>query len=217
MRVYLIGVGVVGREILKTHLGAGMPICVADQNEVHLRESIEQLQIADHRIQRTRLGRFPAIEIDGPCDSGSARSIVIESVSERLDIKQSLFQTCERLLDKDAIFCSNTSTLRITQIACKLQHPQRVCGMHFFMPVGQREAVEIVRGERTDAETIEVCCRHVRSLQKTPLAVADGPGFIVNRLLCPYLNESLLLLCQGVSAAQDREGRVEVRDADVAI
>ena len=202
MRVYLIGVGVVGREILQSHLAAAIPICIADQNEIHLRESVDQLGIAEARLQRTRLGRFPAIKIDDHGETESAPTVVIESVSEKLDIKQSLFESCERFFGEDAILCSNTSTLRIEHIAGKLKRPNRVCGMHFFMPVRQRDAVEIVRGELTDAETIDVCAEHVRSLGKIPLVVADGPGFIVNRLLCPYLNAALLLLCQGVSAAQ---------------
>ncbi len=202
MRVYLIGVGVVGREILKAHLSANIPICVADQNEILLRESIEQLEIESNRLQPTRLGRLAAVEIQGESGFETGKKFVIESISERLDLKQSLFQTAERLFDEQTILCSNTSTLRINHIACKLNHANRVCGMHFFMPVDQRDAVEIVRGEQTDAETIEACVQHVRSLKKTPIVVADGPGFIVNRLLCPYLNEALLLLSQGVTAKQ---------------
>jgi 3-hydroxyacyl-CoA dehydrogenase len=199
--VYLIGVGIVGREILKAHLDAGIPICVADQDESHLADSIKQLALGDD-IQPDRLGQLAAMHIGGRVDTENSPGIVIESISERLAVKQSFFQSAEQLFDRDTVFCSNTSTLRISQIADRLKRPGRFCGMHFFMPVDQREAVEIVRGERSDRTTIEVCLQHVRSLEKTPIVVADGPGFIVNRLLCPYLNQALTLLGLGVSADQ---------------
>lgn len=202
MQVYLIGTGVVGREILKAHVDADIPICVADQNEGQLRETIQWLGVDDAHVQPTRLGRLAAVEIDGQNDLPDGPPLVIESISERLDSKQALFQAIEQLLDEDAILCTNTSTLRIGHIGCKLKHPNRLCGMHFFMPVNRRDAVEVVRSEETDSDAIDICLQHVRSLRKTPIVVSDGPGFIVNRLLCPYLNQSLLLLGQGVSAEQ---------------
>lgn len=201
MRVFLIGAGVVGREICKAHLSAGMPICIADQNQVHLKDSVQQLGVDADRCRQTTLGKLPAVEIDGAAD-GPQRTVVIESIAERLDAKQSFFQMAEMLFGDDAILCSNTSTLRIGHIAAKLNRPNRLCGMHFFMPVEQRFAVEVVRGQHTDAETTESCVQHARLLDKTPIVVGDGPGFIVNRLLCPYMNQALLLLQRGVSAAR---------------
>ncbi len=210
MQVYLIGTGVVGREILKAHLDADIPICVADQNEVQLNDSIERLGNERAEVRPAKLGRLPAVEINGSDDCPAGPKIVIESISERLDVKQSFFQTIEQLLDEHAVLCTNTSTLRIGHIASKLKHPNRLCGMHFFMPVDQRDAVEVVRGKHTDSDAVEACLHHIRSLQKTPIVVADTPGFIVNRLLCPYLNQALLLLGQGVCSEDLPAATIEI-------
>jgi 3-hydroxyacyl-CoA dehydrogenase len=204
MRVYLIGAGVVGLEILKAHLDAGLSVCLADQSETRLREALHELGIGADRIENAELrhGLLPAVKISASTDFNAGPAIVIESIVERLDAKQAFFREAERWFGEDAILCSNTSTLRISHIAAKLSDPTRMCGLHFFMPVGQRDAVEIVRGEMTDDHAIEVCLQHAKAIGKDPIVVADKPGFIVNRLLCPYLNQALLLLAQGVSAEQ---------------
>ncbi len=144
---------------------------------------------------------LPAIQIVSAADSSeSSTPIVIESIAERLDVKRNFFAEAEQIFGDDAILCSNTSTLRIGAIAEKLNRPERFCGMHFFMPVDKRHAVEVIRSEQTTDSTVRVCGDHVRRIHKEPLAVGDGPGFVVNRLLSPYLNESMLMLGRGVTA-----------------
>ena len=132
--------------------------------------------------------------------TSSQPPIIIESISERLEIKQDFFRLAQSIFGSSAVYCSNTSNLQIRQIARGLDFPDRLCGMHFFMPVHSRSAVEIATGLSTDRETIQQAILQVKRLNKQPLRVSDSPGFIVNRLLSPYLNEAMLLLCRGVSS-----------------
>jgi 3-hydroxyacyl-CoA dehydrogenase len=205
-RTLLVGAGVVGQAILRAHLDAEVPVCLIDQDESRLQDAIEAAQLPDGRwsIRRAQpLGdRIPMVHFShpGPLEGEPSYNVVIESISERIEVKQSLFADLEGWLNADALLCTNTSTLQITKLAASLQHPQRFCGMHFFMPVYNRPAVEIARGKQTSEKAIDRCANHVRRLRKEPLVVRDGPGFIVNRLLTPYLNEAMLLLCRGVSA-----------------
>lgn len=203
--VCLVGAGVVGRAIAKAHIDAGVSFSIADQSEEALRKAVCEWRLNNDLWSVSaviQIGQcLPAIQIVSTTDSPeSSTPIVIESIVERLEVKRSFFADAEQIFGDDAILCSNTSTLRIGAIAEKLERPARFCGMHFFMPVEQRPAVEVIRGELTDNSTVHECSEHARRIQKEPLAVGDGPGFIVNRLLSPYLNEAMLMLGRGVTA-----------------
>ena len=214
-KTILVGAGVVGRAILRAHLDAGVAVCLVDQQQDSLDDAVSQMNLSEaHWLveKTTPLGnRIPMVQFR-PADPAHAETpyhVVIESISERIEIKQSFFRDAEVWLGDDSLLCTNTSTLRISNVAASLRHPQRFCGMHFFMPVYNRPAVEVACGEQTSPLTIERCAEHVRRIRKEPLVVRDGPGFIVNRLLSPYLNEAMLLLCRGVSA-----GRIEAAAID---
>jgi 3-hydroxyacyl-CoA dehydrogenase len=206
--ILLVGAGVVGRAIAAAHLDAGVSIRIADRDEACLREAVSQLTHRRDRWQVSppfRLGqhlRVFALSCQAGHPTSPSAPIVIESITEKLETKQVFFEEAERLLSDDAVLCTNTSTLRISTLAGSLARPERFCGMHFFMPVKGRAAVEVVGGERTTDATITQCMDHVRRIGKQPLVVGDGPGFLVNRLLSPYLNEAMLLLGRGVTAGQ---------------
>ncbi len=206
-RVYLVGAGVVGRAILKAHTDFDVSVWIADQSEAFLGEAVSQLALDRERWSVSEVthldGRLPAIALRSHAESVAPPTpVVIESIAERLETKQAFFADAEAMFGDNAVLCSNTSTLRIGTLASSLKRPERFCGMHFFMPVGQRPAVEVIGGGDTSASTIDRCVDHVRRIKKEPLVVGDGPGFIVNRLLSPYLNEAMLLLGRGVSAEQ---------------
>jgi 3-hydroxyacyl-CoA dehydrogenase/enoyl-CoA hydratase/3-hydroxybutyryl-CoA epimerase len=125
--------------------------------------------------------------------------LVVEAVVERLDLKKAVLREAESHLGEDAVLASNTSTLSITEMQHALEVPERFCGMHFFNPVDRMPLVEIVRGAATSDETIATIVALTRRLKKTPVLVNDSPGFLVNRLLAPYLNEAGWLLTEGAS------------------
>ena len=131
-------------------------------------------------------------------DEGFERSdILIEAVNEDIDIKKSVYQEFEALLREDAIIATNTSALSISELAKGLTHPERFIGMHFFNPVERMPLVEVIPGEMSDDVTVATVVNLAKKMGKTPVKVKDSPGFLVNRVLMPYLKEAVLMFREG--------------------
>jgi 3-hydroxyacyl-CoA dehydrogenase/enoyl-CoA hydratase/carnithine racemase len=128
----------------------------------------------------------------------SPAPLVIEAVSEKLDVKRSVLAEFESEAGPDAIFATNTSSYTLTDIALKAVHPQRCVGLHFFNPVAKMQLVEVVRAPFTSAQALAQACGIAKRLGKFPLVVRDGPGFLVNRILSRYLAEAVILVGEGV-------------------
>jgi 3-hydroxyacyl-CoA dehydrogenase/enoyl-CoA hydratase/3-hydroxybutyryl-CoA epimerase len=126
----------------------------------------------------------------------------MEAVVEDLDIKRRVFGELEVRMRPDALLATNTSSLSVTTLAEGLQHPERFCGFHFFNPVHRMPLVEVVRGPRTSDGTLVSAVGLARKLGKTPVVVRDAPGFVVNRILMPYLREAIALLEEGYRPAE---------------
>ncbi len=210
--VWLVGAGIVGRAILKAHLQAGCPVRLADADPDALNAAVNDAERSGLLTKAVPIaplgGEIPAVAI-APSAAAQAmaagradRTLVIESIAERLEVKRRFFQNAERWFDEATVFGSNTSSLRIGSIAESLRRPGRLCGMHFFMPVQHRAAVEVVPSAFTAREAIAIALDHLQRIGKQPLLVADGPAFVVNRLLVPYLNQALLLVTEGASSEQ---------------
>ncbi|MEJ2186992.1 MAG: 3-hydroxyacyl-CoA dehydrogenase NAD-binding domain-containing protein, partial [Gemmatimonadota bacterium] len=125
--------------------------------------------------------------------------LAVEAVVERMDVKKQVLRETEDQLDGRAVMASNTSALSITEMQSALARPERLCGMHFFNPVHRMPLVEVIRGKDTADEAVATVLAVTRKLGKTPVLVEDGPGFLVNRLLGPYLNEAGWLLGDGAA------------------
>ncbi len=125
--------------------------------------------------------------------------LVIEAVVERMDVKQAVLREVESRVPDDCVLATNTSSLSVAEMQNALERPDRFCGMHFFNPVHRMPLVEIVRGPATSDETVATVFTLTRRLDKTPVIVQDGPGFLVNRILGPYLNEAGWLLSEGAA------------------
>jgi 3-hydroxyacyl-CoA dehydrogenase / enoyl-CoA hydratase / 3-hydroxybutyryl-CoA epimerase len=123
--------------------------------------------------------------------------LVIEAAIEKLDLKQQIFAELESKVPPDLVLASNTSALSIDAIAASLQHPERVVGFHFFNPVHRMQLVEIVRGTKTDSRTLNAALRLAKQIGKLPVLVKDSPGFLVNRILLPYMAEAVRLFSEG--------------------
>src|SRR4051794_2504022 len=202
----VVGAGVMGQGIAAANVKRGIPVALMDADQAALARGVQgvlnevsynkQLKGPDVKraVELAPLvnGTFSDIEL-------SHSDIVIEAIIEKPDAKQHLFARLEPLLKDETIICSNTSTIPITQLAENLEHPERFCGLHFFNPVRQMPLVEVIRGKKTSDETIATAAAYARTLGKSPIVMNDGPGFLVNRLLLPYMNEAALLLCEGAS------------------
>lgn len=123
--------------------------------------------------------------------------IVVEAVVEDLEIKKKVFKELEQQVGKGTILATNTSSLSVSQIAEGLQRPEQVAGMHFFNPVDKMPLVEVVRGKQTSEEAVATVFAMAKKTGKTPIVVKDSPGFVVNRILGPYLNEAVYLMAEG--------------------
>lgn len=198
----IVGAGLMGTSIAAEAIRRQFRVAIADVRPEALQTVVERiaaelagdqplaaalLQGVRRRVEpttsRSRLGRC---------------TLVLESVTEQREVKRSVLAELEPFLAPGAILATNTSTIPIDELATALAEPTRFCGLHFFHPVRWRRLVEIVRGSRTAAATLGTAETFVRRMGKVPVVVADGPGFLVNRLLFPYLSEGLELLRDGV-------------------
>jgi 3-hydroxyacyl-CoA dehydrogenase len=157
------------------------------------REAVRKRRLTQ-REMKIRMAR-----LSGTLDySGFAQcEVTVEVVVEKLEIKRAVLAEWERIVPATAIFASNTSTLPIGQIAAEAARPERVAGMHFFNPVHRMPLVEVIRGEKSSDATIATVFALAKKLGKTPVVVRDLPGFLVNRILAPYLSEAVRLVREG--------------------
>ena len=147
--------------------------------------------------------RLSRITVSADLQTLKDADIVVEAVSENLELKQDLFRSLAEICSSQCILGTNTSALSVTAIAAVTGEPQRVLGIHFFNPVNRMQLVELVRTPFTSQECLEQCSEVVQSLGKTPVLVEESPGFIVNRLLLPMINEAVFLLAEGTATAED--------------
>lgn len=214
-----------GTEIARAHLRAGIAVRLVDQSDAALAAAVGQLgddvnASAITSIDWARchaVGLVPA-ESTGSESTGSgpttspdvtADDIVIESIAENLPAKRSCLQSAWRQLGDSVVLASNTSTLRITDLASGAPYAHRLAGMHFFMPVVERLAVEIPVHPGTQPDIVDAITWLAGRLGCRGIEVPDSPGFVVNRMLSPYLNECLLMLCEGVDAETLRRAALD--------
>jgi len=207
--IAVVGAGTMGAGIAQTAAQAGHPVTLIDRDQETLDRAVTGINaILDRNVEK---GRAAADEVAATkallvthtdTEAGvTDATMVIEAVFEDLELKQQLFQSLDQWCPADVILASNTSTLPITKIASLTEHPERVIGTHYFSPVPLMRLVEVVRGEHTsDAvaeRTVELC----RGFGKSPILIADVPGFIVNRFLCLLYNEAANMIDSGVATA----------------
>ena len=214
-RPAVVGAGIMGAGIAASHLRAGFAVTLVDvQAEALARNVVGILDEAawDRATKRTDPAR--ALALAGRLRTATQASalatadLVIESVLERTDIKRQVLTEIEQVVGPDTVIATNTSTNPITKLATALADPSRFCGLHFFNPVRRMTLVEVVRGSATSDHTIEIAVAHAKRLGKCPIVVRDSPGFLVNRLLMPYLHESVEMLREGGEAKRiDRVAR----------
>lgn len=204
--VAVIGAGIMGSGIAGAHVKRSFAVTLSDASPEALGRGIKNT-LEEVSFDRTTkapnpkklLEYAPHLRSTSDLSELSQCDLVIEAIIEQADIKKKVFEQLEAVLRPDAILASNTSTIPITELAKSLKHPERFCGIHYFNPVRRMMLVEVIRGPQSSEATIASAVAHVKKLGKFPVVVQDGPGFLVNRLLFPYMNEALVLLSEGVS------------------
>lgn len=204
--IALVGAGVVGRAILDECVRHGLPVWLLDLDAAALQRATEAIRTRHPGVSITRFPDpfpgVPALRIDArscPPASGPPR-LMIESIAENLAAKRACFASATATWGRDCILATNTSNLRVAEIFDGLPEHPRCLGMHFFMPVASRPLVELIPRQSTEPAALQSCRDLAARLGKRVLVTGDQPGFVVNRLLAPYLNQALLLLGRGVTA-----------------
>jgi 3-hydroxyacyl-CoA dehydrogenase/enoyl-CoA hydratase/3-hydroxybutyryl-CoA epimerase/3-hydroxyacyl-CoA dehydrogenase/enoyl-CoA hydratase/3-hydroxybutyryl-CoA epimerase/enoyl-CoA isomerase len=205
-QVGVLGAGIMGAGIAGAHVRRGIPVMMLDAAPQALEKGVASItKVMQGRVE---IGRMTPAEVvaalgrlstTGSLAALADRDVVIEAIVENEAAKVQVYRDLQPLLRPDAILASNTSTISITRMAQALTRPERFAGMHFFNPVDRMQLVEVIRGERTGDETVVTLVALAKRIGKTPIVVRDCPGFLVNRILFPYLNESLVLLEEGAS------------------
>ena len=207
--VGIVGAGTMGRGIAQVFAQAHYRVRLYDSVQGQVEGAATSIMDSLRRMERAgRLKeRMEAIQarIEGVGDIAelSEASIVVEAINEDKELKRGIFGQLDGIAGEDAILASNTSSVSITALAGATSRPDRVVGIHFMNPAPIMPLVEIVQGELTSPETMERAGRVVESLGKTAVVAADRPGFIVNRLLAPMINEAAFALMEGVCSRED--------------
>ena len=212
--VHVVGAGVMGGDIAAICAMRGLSVTLQDTAPERIAPAVKRAAELFKRRLRDELRVRDALDRlvpDVAGDGARHADVVIEAIFENLDAKRALFARLEAMAKPDAILASNTSSLKLADIATALKDPARLVGIHFFNPVPQLQLVEIVSGEKTKTELSKNAAAFVRQIDKLPLPVRDSPGFLVNRVLGPYMQNAFRLLDEGhkpetLDAAMERFG-----------
>ena len=200
LRVHVIGAGVMGADIAGWCVASGMEVSLQDLNEEQIkngRAAQQKLFARKFRSKPQREAAMVRLIADAKGVNLARADVVIEAIVEKLESKQSLLKAIEGRLKPGAVLASNTSSIEIESIAEALSDPGRLVGIHFFNPVAQMPLVEVVRGAQSRAEEVAKACIFVTAIDKFPLVVKSNPGFLVNRVLAPYMLSALQRLERG--------------------
>lgn len=205
--VGVIGAGTMGQGIANAFATAGYNVTVCDIKIEWAQNGINKIGAKlDKLVSREKITTEKAEGIKANLTAGEYKDLadcdlIVEAVLEKMEIKKDLFKTLDEICKEDCIFGTNTSSLSVTEIANGIKH--NVIGMHFFNPADRMKLVEVISGENTPVETKEAIIECSKSLGKTPVEVAEGPGFVVNRILIPMINEACFIYQEGLASVED--------------
>jgi 3-hydroxyacyl-CoA dehydrogenase/enoyl-CoA hydratase/3-hydroxybutyryl-CoA epimerase len=201
-RLHVVGAGVMGGDIAAVAAMRGLTVTLQDQSLERVAAAIGRAGKLYERRIKDKLRRRAALDrlIPDPEGHGAAHAdVVIEAIFEDLEAKRSLLATLEAKMRPDAVLASNTSSLRLEDIATTLKNPRRLVGIHFFNPVPQMPLVEVVEAKGADPEMLARAAAFVRQIDKLPLPVKSAPGFLVNAVLAPYMLEAMRCVDEGIA------------------
>jgi len=214
--VGVLGAGLMGAGIAAAHARRGVRAAMVDVDNARVENGLQQARrVVEDRIKIGRASPSDLADMLSRLTASTSRQsfsecdLLIEAVTENEELKTKIIGELKNVMRPDALLATNTSTISITRLAQAAPAPERFAGMHFFSPVDRMSLVEVVRGEQTDDETIATLVALAKRIGKTPIVVRDCPGFLVNRVLMPYMAEALLLLEEGVD--MDRLDKVATK------
>ena len=210
MKVFIIGAGQMGLDIGHVMAKAGHQVVFNDMSEEILAKQVGKLEMSlDKLVSKGKMDEAKKAAIMGnistdPTKASAADAdIVLEAIVENVDVKKALFAELDGICKPETIFATNTSSISITQIAAATKRQDKVIGMHFFNPATVMKLVEVINGLNTSKETFDTIYALSQEIGKDPVEVKEGPGFVVNRILIPMINEACIVLEEGLATAED--------------
>lgn len=209
-RAAVIGAGAMGSGIAQVLSQAGIEVILKDIDQAFVDKGLANIKrMYDSRVKKEVVTQQQADQLYGlvtgstSYDGFNNVDLVIEAALEQIDVKLEIFKTLDGICPSRAILASNTSALSISEIASATKRPEKIVGMHFFNPAQTMKLVEVIPGLKTAEETVQTAMELCKQLQKKPVRVRECPGFLVNRLLFPYMNEALYVLQEGAATVEE--------------
>ncbi len=210
-KICVLGAGLMGSGIAQVSAEAGYDVSMRDIEDRFVQGGLNIIKKNYERaIGKGKMTKDQAdallSRVKGTLDMAEAvkgAQVVIEAVIENIDLKKQVYRELDQFCAKETVLATNTSGLSITEIASMTKRPEKVIGMHFFNPVPVMKLVEIIKGQSTSEETFAVIKTLSEKLGKTPITVNEAPGFAVNRILVPMINEAIFVLQEGIASAED--------------
>lgn len=210
-KIGVIGGGTMGQGIAEMLAAKGLEVVLVEKDDERMEHSWAMIELSlDKQLEKWAITgaekKLVLSRIHKTTDLKELPSchMVIETISEDLDLKKSLFRKLDEICGPDLILASNTSTLSLTELGASTKHPERVIGLHFIHPVAKIDLVEIIRGLKTSEDTYMLTRRFVEDvIQKTAIKVYESPGFVTSRLICLLINEAVHTLAERVASAED--------------
>ena len=206
-KVGVVGAGTMGQGIANAFATAGNEVIVVDVKKEWAENGVAKIfagkdkLVAKGKISQEDADAAKANLKAGVYEDLADCDLIVEAVLEQMPVKKDLFHKLDEIVKEDAIFGTNTSSLSVTEIANGIKHP--VIGMHFFNPADRMKLGEVISGANTPAEVKDEIIAIAKEIGKTPVEVNEGPGFVVNRILIPMINEATFILQEGIASTED--------------
>lgn len=209
-KIVVIGGGTMGLDIAQVFAKKGFDVVVRDINDDIIKASEGRLNKGlDKLVSKGKMDEAKKADIlahmtfTTDLNMAADADLVVEAAIENLDIKKSIFAELDKICKPETILATNTSSISITAIAAATKRPEKVLGMHFFNPAPAMKLVEVIRGARTNDESFQAVYACAKEIGKNPVEVGEAPGFVVNRILFPMINEAIIVLENGIASKED--------------
>jgi 3-hydroxybutyryl-CoA dehydrogenase len=209
-KVGIIGAGTMGNGIAQVCAQAGVEVVMVDVNDAAVQRGLSTISGSlDRLVKKEKLAPADKDKVQarvrGTTDYAQIKGVdlVIEAATENVELKLRIIKQIDALISPETVLATNTSSISITQLAAVVSRPERFIGMHFFNPVPVMGLVELIRGLQTGDATHATSEAFVKEIGKTPISVKNSPGFVVNRILCPMINEAIFALQEGLASAEE--------------
>ena len=209
-KIGVVGAGTMGNGIAQVCALAGLHVVMVDINEAAVQRGVGTIgKSLDRLVKKETLTEEAKAQVLGRIQGATdyaafaGTDLVIEAATENLELKLRILKQLDAIMAKNAVIATNTSSISISQLAAVVDNPERFIGMHFFNPVPVMALLEVIRGIQTSDEAHALAVAFAKAVGKTPITVRNSPGFVVNRILCPMINEAIFVLQEGLATAED--------------